>query len=118
VDLMQTQARDRPCEMGAGDIGRARRAEALRRQRDPARELQRKRIRPARHRAIRTKWEPAVNTSAAAALARAGPSEARADPDPDRPRRVGDDIGPLEALAALLAAGQLRTFVERILDEL
>src|SRR3954447_24853018 len=43
--------------------------------------------------------------------------ELRPHPDPDRPRAVDHHIGPLEALAAFLEAGDLRPFVEGILDE-
>jgi hypothetical protein len=44
-------------------------------------------------------------------------SEPRAHPHAQGHRRVRHDIGPLEALAAFLEAGELGALVERILDE-
>src|SRR4051812_48173531 len=43
--------------------------------------------------------------------------ETRADSRAQGHRPAGDDIGPLEALAAFLETGQLGALVERILDE-
>src|SRR5512139_713647 len=53
----------------------------------------------------------------AAVAALIAPSELGAQPHPDSPRRVDDDVGAIEALAAFLQAAALRTLVESVLDE-